>query len=119
MSVESLPIQSLEVWGATWSYYAFMYYRYFRALRGFDQAHREIEDARKIDWRQKAEEFSSEHGKELPHFLIGIPAYECAPTIKKTIQTIAYSDYPSDKFNIYVLTENRERESKTGQRKNC
>lgn len=109
--------KEVAVWGATWSYYAFLYYRYFAALGGFDQAHKEMEDARKIDWRQRTEKFSSEHGKELPQFLIAVPAYECAPTIRKTIQTIASSDYPTDKFKIYVLTESRERERERKGRK--
>jgi cellulose synthase/poly-beta-1,6-N-acetylglucosamine synthase-like glycosyltransferase len=101
-------LNPFAVWGAAWSYYAFLYYRYFRALRGFDEAHKEIESARNIDWRRKAEVFSSEHGKELPRFLTIVPAYDCMATIRKTIQTIAYSDYPADRFNIYVLTESKE-----------
>ena len=102
--------KEIAVWGGTWSFYAFLYYRYFRSLKGFDQAHKEIEEARKTDWRQEAEQFSSEHGKELPQFLIAVPAYECTPTIRKTIQTIASSDYPTDKFKVYVLTESKEKE---------
>ena len=111
--------KDIAVWGATGSYYAFLYSRYLRVLGGFDQAHKEIEEARKIDWRQKAEQFSSEHGKELPQFLIAIPAYECVPTIRKTIRTIASSDYPTDKFKVYVLTESKERESRKEERRCC
>ena len=105
-------MSTLFTWSALAAYYSKIYQRFYSTMGGEKEVVADVESARGVNWLGKAKKEAKKQGKKLPFFVINVPAYKGADTIRKTAETIAQSDYPKDRFKIYVLTEQKELDEK-------
>ena len=61
---------------------------------------------------EEVKKLAKEKGQEMPFFTIFIPARNEAAVIKKTIFKISQLDYPQEKMEIVVITDEKERLNK-------
>lgn len=83
----------------------FLFSRYFY-YRYYSQKHHWRK--RPLLSRKKVVKLAAALGKELPHFCIMIPAKNEAAVIEKTLNHMSQLDYPTDKYQVIVVTDQKE-----------